>query len=264
MRLLPRRTLPLTALGLALAGQVVSAPPSLSPVPAPAPLAQVAVERSNEVLEKRVIGTSVKGRPIHAYRKGNPSATTKVLVLGSMHGDEKAGVTTARHLIAHVPVSTTADVWIIPTANPDGHAAGTRTNARKVDLNRNFPYRWKRINVGRPTYSGRSAASEPETRALIAFLREVRPRYVASIHQPFAGIGTAPKDPAYVRRLATALRLPVEGYACSRVCYGSMSSWYNTDGSGPGVMVTVEFSRSPSSSFLRSAAAAILRASYAY
>lgn len=215
------------------------------------------VARSNTVTETRRIGTSVKGRPLTTYRKGNPEATTTLLVLGQMHGTETAGPRTARHLIDNVAVPLHLDVWIIPTINPDGAAAGTRTNARKVDLNRNFPSNWKKQNVGTAVYSGPSAASEPETKALKAFLDEVRPDYIASIHQPFGGVGTTEKDPAFVRRLAANLGLPVESYNCSGVCRGSMTGWYND--THKGVAVTIEYAPSPSAAFVRNAAAGILK-----
>lgn len=215
------------------------------------------VARSNSVVETRRIGTSVKGRALTAYRKGNPEATTRLLVLGQMHGNETAGPKTARHLIDNVPVALDLDVWIIPTINPDGAVAGTRTNARKVDINRNFPNNWKKQNVGKPTYSGPSAASEPETKALKAFLDQVQPDFIASIHQPFGGVGTTEKDPTFVRRLATNLGLPVESYNCSGVCRGSMTGWYND--THEGVAVTIEYSPSPSATFVQKAASGILK-----
>ena len=215
------------------------------------------VARSNSVVETRRIGTSVKARALTAYRKGNPKATTSLLVLGQMHGNEKAGPKTARHLIDNVAVPLDLDVWIIPTVNPDGAVAGTRTNARKVDLNRNFPSNWKKQNVGTAVYSGPSAASEPETKALKAFLDAVRPDYIASIHQPFGGVGTTEKDPAFVRRLAANLGLPVESYNCSGVCRGSMTGWYND--THEGVAVTIEYSPSPSTAFVQKAATGILK-----
>jgi murein peptide amidase A len=87
------------------------------------------LECAGEVVERRVIGTSVRGRAIVAFRKGNPDAARTVLVLGQMHGDETAGPVTARYLRTQLPVDSDADVWIIPTMNPDGRAAGTRRNA---------------------------------------------------------------------------------------------------------------------------------------
>ena len=44
-----------------------------------------------------MIGHSVRGRPIHAYRVG-PPARRKLLVFGLIHGDESAGVPVARRL----------------------------------------------------------------------------------------------------------------------------------------------------------------------
>jgi murein peptide amidase A len=192
------------------------------------------------VTTRHAIGTSVQGRTIWVYHHAHPGATKRVLVIGAIHGDERAGMgVTGRLRARNVPRNL--DLWIIPTVNPDGVAARTRTNARKVDLNRNFPYRWRRINVGKSTYSGPSAASEPETKALMAFITKVNPRITITFHQPLFGVGLNTKRNDVVRAIASTIRLPVESYSCTSVCYGSFTSWHNYYKAG--VAVTVEFGR---------------------
>ena len=55
-------------------------------------------------------------------------------------------------------------------------------NARGVDLNRNFPHRWKRHRTA-PTTPGPRPASEPETRALMRLIRRLRPTVTIWFHQ---------------------------------------------------------------------------------
>ena len=56
--------------------------------------------------------------------------------------------------------------------------------ANQVDLNRNFPYNWAKM--GKPGYwqfAGKSKASEPETKAIVAFMREIKPTLGIWYHQ---------------------------------------------------------------------------------
>ena len=199
--------------------------------------AQAAVPGKPAVVEIRVIGRSVQGRPLYAYRLGQPSAATKVVLMAGMHGDEQGPSRILYNLIGGRPVKG-ADVWVIPVYNPDGRARHRRQNADGVDLNRNWPYHW--VHLGGATYSGRSAASEPETKAVMAFLQQVRPRWVVSFHQPLHGVGRAgPRGRVLVRRLHRQLHLPVKAFNCDGVCHGTMTEWFNAH--YPGVAVTVEY-----------------------
>jgi protein MpaA len=238
----PRFRLPLAVLPIAVLLTLLTGSPG------------AAADGLTEVTTTRVaIGKSVKGRTIWAIHRTRPGATKRVVVIGQVHGDETAGIgVTSRLHKAALPANL--DLWIIPTANPDGRAAGTRTNARGVD--RNFPYRWRRINVGRPTYSGPGAASEPETKALHAFITKIEPRITITFHQPLYGVGKNDKRPEIHTALSRATGLPVKDYACSGVCYGSFTSWHNRYRRG--VAVTVEFGRTASAWRLDKAAAATL------
>jgi murein peptide amidase A len=189
------------------------------------------------VVEVRTIGHSVKGRAIVAWRLGQPTSTRKVVIMAGMHGDEPGPSRILNQLRDGRPI-TGADIWVIPVYNPDGRARNTRQNAHGVDLNRNWPFHW--VHLGGGTYSGSSAASEPETKAVMAFLKQVHPNYVVSFHQPLHGVGRAgPKGRWFVKRLHRQLHLPVKAFNCDGVCHGTMTEWFNA--SFGGVAVTVEY-----------------------
>jgi protein MpaA len=135
------------------------------------------------------------------------------------------------------------DLWLVPVANPDGLARHTRKNAHGVDLNRNFPSHWAALD-GRYE-SGPRAASEPETRALMAFFSDIRPRRVVSFHQPLHGVDVSAREARpFARRLASALNLPRKSLTCGGVCHGTFTEWYMARTTG--VAVTVEYGAHPS------------------
>jgi protein MpaA len=217
----------------------------------------LAVTGHPAVVETRTIGHTVQGRNLVAWRLGQPTARTKVVVLAAMHGDETGPSRILLNLRDGRAIRG-ADIWVVPQYNRDGIDRHTRKNAHGVDLNRNYPYHWVHLTG---TYdSGPTAASEPETRAVMAFLRLVRPRYVVSFHQPLDGVGRAgPKGATFVQRLHRGLGLPVKSFNCTGVCHGTMTEWFNH--SFPGVAVTVEYGRGVSvRQATRSGPAGLLRA----
>ena len=223
----------LTAFVLPLA--VTAAPPA------------AAEQKFRAVIETRVIGYSVEGRPITAWRLGSPRSKKKVLLLAAMHGNEKAAVKTLRGLRDGRPI-TGADIWVVPVVNPDGYARNTRQNARKVDLNRNFSTKWKR--AGGATGSGRRAFSEPEARAIRDFADEIDPMYTISFHQPLDGIDIRDTgNRAWARRLAARIQLPRKAFDCFSSCHGTYSMWFRAN-HRRGAVITVELERRPSSRYL--------------
>src|SRR5262245_25332316 len=120
-----------------------------------------------------IIGRSVDGRPIHAVELGDPAAVRRLLVVGCIHGNERAGQAVTRRLrTAALPAGVT--IWAVDQFNPDGCKAGTRENAHGVDLNRNSPWYWRRLRG--EFYSGTQPLSEPESRAIYRFVRCVEPQ----------------------------------------------------------------------------------------
>ena len=208
--------------------------------PAPTGATAPAIPGKPAVIEKLVIGHSVRGRPIVAWHLGEPGKT-KVLLVATMHGDERQTRQILQALRDGRPIQG-IDLWVLPTYNPDGLARHTRKNAHGVDLNRNFPYHWADLDGSYE--SGPRPRSEPETRAMIRFLRDIRPHRIISFHQPLNGVDTLTKNKRFSRQVARALNLPRTSLSCGGVCHGTMTSWYNHRFAG--AALTAEYGAHPS------------------
>jgi protein MpaA len=155
------------------------------------------------------VGRSAQGRPIVARRVGDAAAARSALVVGAIHGDEGAGRAVVRLLAATDPRGV--DLWLVSTVNPDGSRRRTRTNARGVDLNRNFSRGWRHNAPGRADHSGPRPFSEPETRAVRRLILRLRPRVTIWFHQPWGQVlapcrGPAPLQRRYARTVRLALK----------------------------------------------------------
>jgi protein MpaA len=171
-----------------------------------------------------VLGRSVQRRSIAAVELKAAHPRAAVLVVGCIHGNEPAGIAVARALRHAGPIAG-IDLWVIDDLNPDGVAAATRQNAHGVDLNRNFPWRWRA--AGRPgdqQYPGARPLSEPEARLAQALILRVRPRLAVWFHQPLAVTDQSGGDVALERRFAAISGLPLRRLARY---HGSAVSWEN-------------------------------------
>lgn len=211
------------------------------------------------ITERIVIGHSVQGRDIVAYHRhtqGRPG-TRALLVVGQMHGDEKTGKR-AISALRKASLPAGMDLWLIPTVNPDGNAHNTRDNAHGVDLNRNFPASWVKRGNGSRYFSGPRARSEPETRAVQAFIAQLRPWRTVSFHNPLYGVDASlGKDPSLARHLATWSGYPLRSFTCNNGCHGTMTQFINQR--TPGAAVTFEFGSATSSARLGRVVRAVLR-----
>jgi murein peptide amidase A len=150
---------------------------------------------------RELLGYSVQDRPVRIHRLGNFASPRRILVVGCIHGNECAGTKVTRRLVRRRPPRRT-DLWVVNVANPDGRHLRVRQNARGVDLNRNFPYRWRHQDG---VYeSGPGPASEPETQAIQRFVERERPRITLWYHQALRMVvkstGDAKLERLYSRR----------------------------------------------------------------
>jgi len=181
--------------------------------------------------KSRDYGFSTKGIMLEVFE---PLAELSgILVMGSIHGDESLSTVLLSECLRSIQASELRSAVIL-AANPDGVLAGTRCNARGVDLNRNFPTEnWSadpvyyRNRPGTPQNialsSGETAGSEAETKALIGLIKQLRPRLVVSIHGFLACIDDPDATPV-AQDIALRSRMdlvPDVGYSTP----GSFGSW---------------------------------------
>lgn len=122
-------------------------------------------------------GHSAGGRPLTALSCGRHApGVPHVLLVGSHHGgSEPAGgealLALARDLVAGAlaPLRTRFGFTVLPNANPDGRDLDSSRNAAGVNLNRDYV-----------------ALSQPESRAIDAALRRLRPTVSLDAHESAA------------------------------------------------------------------------------
>jgi len=132
----------------------------------------------------RILGISTGGRPIEAVRL--TQGPVPLLLMGGVHGDEPEGflfVERFARQAAWKELAGLASLWVIPRLNPDGCAQFERTNGRGVDLNRNMPTKDWTPEARAPRYfPGTAPGSETETKLLMDFIDELKPRAIISAH----------------------------------------------------------------------------------
>lgn len=164
------------------------------------------------LVDVKVLGQSRLGRPlwdIVVTDESVPAAGKLVPILdGAHHGNEYAGgelmLYAADLLLENSASNATVrqllrdlEVHIVPVVNPDGWVAATRYNGFGVNLNRNYDLDWgDPLGTSNPVMGevgatanyplggvalaaencGASAASEPETKAMVALFESTKDR----------------------------------------------------------------------------------------
>lgn len=189
------------------------------------------------------VGRSVKGTPIMAAVYG--SGKRLVIVFGGIHGNESDSSIVAKALMGSLGQEQGLEsltIIVVPDANPDGLLANTRTNARGVDINRNFPSAsWRSEYTDLNQYPGTEPKSEPETRAILDLLEKHPPDYIITLHAALGCVNWDGPGEALARVIAN-----VNGYPlCPYLGYetpGSLGTLMGIDKKLP--VVTIELRNS--------------------
>lgn len=212
---------------------------------------------------------SVEGRVIPVYCFGEGPRT--ILLMAGVHGDEKRGVRVVRAVLARlkresrspgvgcqvsgaggktpdtpapepdtrnpapVPLAG-ARIVVMPLVNPDGYKAGTRRNARGIDINRNFPTKDFGSEEEKP--GGTVPASEPETQAILDVVSRYKPDLIVTLHSSLACVNYNGDCAVPVaERMSGICGLPVKG-DIGYPCPGSMGTYYGWERDLP--VITLE------------------------
>ncbi|HEX3043137.1 MAG TPA: DUF2817 domain-containing protein [Bacillota bacterium] len=182
-------------------------------------------------LTKQELYYSVKGRPIDVYIFGAGKPVT--LVIGGIHGNETSGVWLARDFLKDLKLrSETAlnrQIILIPLANPDGFYTGTRVNAHKIDLNRNFPTEnFRKGYFPKNSNPGKKAASEPETKMILEVTARYKPDLIITFHAQMGCVNYDGPAAEIAARISELDGLPVKssvGYPTN----GSLGTYFGVE-----------------------------------
>jgi protein MpaA len=176
-------------------------------------------------------GKSEQNNTLNLY--GPRIGPVDILLIAAMHGDENETTVVLSEALRRIPPGGIKNPVIL-SSNPDGALQGTRSNARGVDLNRNWPTaNWSSDPVYHKDHggtvqdislsSGVSSGSEAETKALLECIQSLQPRTVISLHAPLACVEDPQKTPL-ARWIASQVKLPLipdVGYLTP----GSFGTW---------------------------------------
>lgn len=152
-------------------------------------------KKYSEYVSYETIGYSEKGRKIYDVILGNKKAHKTILVVSTLHAREYiATVVCMKQLEYYLlnynktvngtklsDVFAKCNVHYVMMANPDGVTISQKKralwkgNANGINLNRNFPYAFKKAGSKKNgSYTGRKAASERETQAIIRLTKKLK------------------------------------------------------------------------------------------
>ena len=231
--------------------------------------------RTMDHAEAHSAGRSVWGRELWWYKLG--SGEKKLFLNGTHHGNEYI---TARLCADYYNEGKIPDGWsvyIMPMVNPDGAAVSQgllpkstaiyenlrrmngwndiyrswQANANGVDLNHNYDADFSQIEPHGPSRcAGRYPESEPETRAVVNFVRSENFDMVICLHSQGEVIyhgfkGFYPKGSAEI----AAAMAKISGYAVEEpektASFGGMKDWFVDKFKRPGFTVEVGKGKNP-------------------
>ena len=151
-------------------------------------------QKYSEYVQYDIIGKSEKGKKIYDVILGDRNAKKTLLIISELHAREY--VTTVicmkqleyylenynKKIDGKIPgdVFKKCNIHYVMMANPDGVEISQKKNARwkgnknGVNLNRNFPYKFKSKGKNTTDYTGKKAASEKETQAIISIAKKLK------------------------------------------------------------------------------------------
>ncbi|HOT89195.1 MAG TPA: DUF2817 domain-containing protein [Bacteroidales bacterium] len=198
---------------------------------------------------------------IYCYKKGYQGK--KILLIGSMHGNEKAGIPISIKIMNAVfeEASAVNTLICIPSLNPDGNILNKRGNSNNIDINRNFPAtNWilkdsALIDNDKKIYwGGQKPASEEETKFILKLDSLYHFNAVIVLHQFMNCVeydGPAFQLAAYLSyRTGQELKEDI-GYSTA----GSLGSYFGLDKQVE--VITIEIPKNPSDTLQENIANAI-------